>query len=707
MSPGEVAGRVQRRAVVLVDDASWRRAHGLWRRAWEPEGERILRPGSLAESPLGVMTPDRAALLGPESGAAAQEVLGRADAALAGRVGLLGYPEVELEPEFDRDHFTGRRWPDQHGKLLDYRTAQYGDPKWIWELNRCQELPLLCVAWLLSGEERYARTALERMLAWLGGSSPGRGIAWSNGFEAGLRGISFALSFDALRGSKQLDADHARRILLGLWQHGRYIVQDHSFGSSANNHLVGEAAGLATIALLAPELRASDSWLRRALSWLDGESDRQILPDGTGAEQAFTYHLFVVDLLLLVVALLEARGRTVPLAIRAALERSADALALQVGPGEPDPAYGDSDDGRAFVLDGADARTAAGVAASLASCLGHGGAKRLAGRPDAASLLLFGEAGRMRFDLTEAAHAPGSGLLAGSGLVVLRRAVRRVTFDAGPLGYLAIAAHGHADALSVTISDGEQELVSDPGTGSYFGDRARRWAFRGTPFHATVSVDGEDQAVQAGPFLWREHYGCTLQHLDLERGIAIAEHDGYRLLPDPVRHRRAIVAFEDGALLVYDRLDAQAAHDYAQTWPLHPSLDVRRRSEHLIGAHTSGSPRLLLALAPGETSVQILRGEVDPLAGWWSRRLEAAEPATAIRQSCTRAGGAELAALLVSQPRPDPPDPALRLESKSGVTRIELSLDGSQRLVELDLDRRRDPVRIETSGSTQAEEVTR
>ena len=33
------------------------------------------------------------------------------------------------------------------------------------------------------------------------------------------------------------------------------------------------------------------------------------------------------------------------------------------------------------------------------------------------------------------------------GLVVLRRGPRRITIDTGPLGYLSIAAHGHATRL--------------------------------------------------------------------------------------------------------------------------------------------------------------------------------------------------------------------------------------------------------------------
>ena len=41
--------------------------------------------------------------------------------------------------------------------------------------------------------------------------------------------------------------------------------------------------------------------------------------------------------------------------------------------------------------------------------------------------------------------------------------------DIGALGYLSIAAHGHADALAVTLNKDGEEIISDPGTGSYHG----------------------------------------------------------------------------------------------------------------------------------------------------------------------------------------------------------------------------------------------
>ena len=77
----------------------------------------------------------------------------------------------------------------------------------------------------------------------------------------------------------------------------------------------------------------------------------------------------------------------------------------------------------------------------------------------------------------------------------------KLIMDAGPLGFLSIAAHGHADCLSLLLSVSGKELLVDPGTYCYHTEREWRDYFRGTAAHNTVRVDGIDQSQIAGAFL--------------------------------------------------------------------------------------------------------------------------------------------------------------------------------------------------------------
>jgi uncharacterized heparinase superfamily protein len=672
MSAGEAAARSERALVELTDGVLFAAAPRLWRARWEPARERLLTTPPVRR-PIGFMVPDRGPELRARFPDAAEALLERAERTLARRVKFFGYPEVTLNgiPD-DVDPFTRRRWPNRHAKRIDYRRSEVGDPKWIWELHRCQDLSVLAAAWLADGDDRHGRAATERLLAWIRAHPPGRGMPWSSGFEAAMRAIALVLTVDALRGSTLLDDDDLESALVSLWQHGRWITRDPSTGSSANNHRIGELVGLVLIGSLAPELRAAPHWVSLGLEGLAREAALQIRPDGTSAEQAFSYHLFVADLLLLSVAVLDATGHSVPEEVTAAIVRSGDALWAQLGEHEPTPTYGDTDDGRAFVLDAAKLRDPRGVASCIAARFRHPAAKRMSEGLHPSALWLFGPEGAERFDQTDPAPAPGSVTLPNGGLTILRHARRRVIFDHGPHGYRALAAHGHADALRVDVSLAENELVVDPGVGSYFARPPFRSAFRGTGLHATVSVDERDSSESGGPFLWTRHARTRVLALDLERGFVVAEHDGYARLDDPVTHRRAVIALADGSLLVVDRLEAKGVHRYSQRWPLHPSLELEACSPERIVARRDGAGVLVGVSLREEASVTATRGQVEPPLGWWSERLESVVPSWLVSVDAEACGPFEIVTIVVPFDKEAPAE-----------TRVDTTVTGAGTLVEV------------------------
>jgi Heparinase II/III-like protein/Heparinase II/III N-terminus len=570
---------------------------------------------------------ERAATIVAADPAAAAAVVAAADRILAGRVQYFGYPEVELPRPVDWHHdpVTDTRWPRIAASRLDHRSAP-GDAKWIWELNRLQHLPWLAEAWLFTGEQRYAETAFEHLDSWLAQNPPGEGIAWRGAFEAGVRLISVAVALQGLRDSDLLTAARYGSTVRLLAESMRRCWTDRSRFSSANNHLVGELAGLAVGALLLPELAGSSRRLRCALDGLAREADLQVLPDGAGAEQAFAYQLFTGDLLLVVAALLRLDGRMVPPAITAALRRSADYLAALVDDGDPVPRYGDDDEGFALRLDIEPVPDVRRHLAAVAAVTGDAQAARCG----VAGLTAAWFAGATPAPAIGTAPAPASRHFPHGGLVVLRSAGRRLTMDVGPLGYLAIAAHGHADALAVTLSVDGQELIGDPGAGSYYGHPDWRAVHRSTVAHATVTVDGCDQSVTGGAFLWTEKATTTLRGVDVAAGLVDAEHDGYQRLEAPVRHRRWLVAAPElPTILVVDQLIGSGTHEIRTSWPLHPDLDVTAdqggSATHLVSVGQRPLLHLAHAATAELTRVEV-RGDEATGLGWWSQRLESRRP---------------------------------------------------------------------------------
>lgn len=638
MQPTEVAWRVRRlaqgAAVPVADRAARRRLPqdpGAW--------ERMLADFRGASDRPVLLDRDRARRIAELDPSGTAGLVAAAERVVAGRVRYFGYPEVQLSEPVDWHHdpLRGYDWPRIASSRLDHRTAP-ADPKWVWELNRLQHLPWLAEAWLLTGREEFAETAFAHLESWLEQCPVGVGIAWRGAFEAGVRAISVLVALQGLRDSPLLTSDLFRRVVETMEASGRACWRERSLFSSANNHLVGEIAGLATIGLLLPELPRAARWVERAVALLSQEADLQLLPDGAGAEQAVGYQMFTAELLLVVLVLLRAGGRTEPERLAAGVRRSARYLAGVVGDGDPAPRYGDDDEGFALRLGPEEVRTVRdhlGIVAAYGAPEAEGA---VAGGLTAQWYAAATRAGSQATRLVGDDPLPPSFLAPDGGLVVLRGGGERVTVDVGPLGYLSLAAHGHADALAVTWSIDGEEVVGDPGTGSYYGHPDWREVHRGTLVHPTVAVDDLDQSVIAGAFMWAERASVTRHHVDVAAGVVDAEHDGYTRLEEPVVHRRWVrAAPSEGGLLVVDVLEGRGRHRARVSWPLAPGLSGEPVTDGFL-VRRAGRPVAQIASAgtAGLDHAAVVGDEVSH-QGWWSERLEQRELSHLLFSTCEAA----------------------------------------------------------------------
>ena len=163
-----------------------------------------------------------------------------------------------------------------------------------------------------------------------------------------------------------------------------------------------------------------------------------------------------------------------------------------------------------------------------------------------------------------------------------------MTVDTGELGYLSLAAHGHADALSVRLSVAGQPILVDRGTCTYNADPAWRHYFRGTLAHNTVTMDGADQSSYGGPFLWLRHAKTQLDEFssDDRSGVVDAWHDGYQHGNNPVVHRRR-VEWQGGArrFVVIDELRGNGTHEVAIAWHFDPACQIELIATRRVFRH--------------------------------------------------------------------------------------------------------------------------
>ncbi|WEZ85858.1 heparinase II/III-family protein (plasmid) [Rhizobium sp. 32-5/1] len=135
---------------------------------------------------------------------------------------------------------------------------------------------------------------------------------------------------------------------------------------------------------------------------------------------------------------------------------------------------------------------------------------------------------------------------ADGGYTVIREAREghdvHIIMDHAPLGYLSIAAHGHADALSLVVTVDGKPLFIDPGTYLYHSGGAWRDWFRSTRAHNTLALAGSDQSIMSGAFNWSHKAAATLELIEEGRNWRIvASHDGYQKRFGCL-HRRTVTA---------------------------------------------------------------------------------------------------------------------------------------------------------------------
>ena len=228
-------------------------------------------------------------------------VLERAERIRLGQFDLLGRFGLDCGVPIDwhRDPVSGMRPGREHWSRIDFLSPEVaGEYKLIWELNRHQYFATLGKAYWYTGDERYATTFVEHLMAWMDANPPKRGINWSSSLEVAFRAIAWIWGLYFFKTSPALTEATFRRTLKFLFLHGRHIETYLSTYYSPNTHLTGEALGLLYLGTLFPEFRDAARWRRRGWSILVEQLDKHVRPDGSYFEQSTYYHVYALDMLL-------------------------------------------------------------------------------------------------------------------------------------------------------------------------------------------------------------------------------------------------------------------------------------------------------------------------------------------------------------------------------------------------------------------------
>jgi hypothetical protein len=463
--------------------------------------------------------------------------------------------------------------------------SEAGDPdiRTVWEKGRLQQASIKLIN---PDAEKFEKQAGKKaVLDWLQNNPFLQGPHFMSAMECGLR---IPVFFYCLKNGLHLCDEEKNILLRAIYEHGWWIERNLSLYASNGNHTICESIGLIFAGAVFRNHSDGRRWMRSAHRLLDIELIHQVLEDGGPVEQSLAYHRFVLDLYWLAYWFLIENQLHNCINWKVKLEAGEAFLKAFSVTEHQYPSIGDSDDGYAVAPGVAPIRSKERTVTDPVNTFTESG-----------YTVIRGEAG-----------------------IVL-------TFDHGPLGMAPLYNHGHADALSITLSVGGMQIFVDPGTYRYNNVPEWRRYFKSTRAHNTVTIDGYDQAVQETGFIWGKPYEASLIRKQTgDNWIQLqASHDGYKRLRDSVVHSRTLFVEDDKIILIRDSFEGQEIYDFELNFHLHPEA-VAAEIDGWIKI-TAGDERIFLSLVEGG-NFGIIHASGMPIHGWYSPAYGVKVPTTVL-----------------------------------------------------------------------------
>jgi len=488
---------------------------------------------------------------------------------VSGEPGVSGTAEAILR---DRFSFLSE---ERELTQIDW-SFEYVSPLWTYHLSYFDYAVDLTRAWLTTDDQRFGDRYVHLWTSWLEAAE--RGAARIEPYPTSVRCLNALRSLWLVE--HRLPDAFADRLLGAT--HAQLAWLSHNLERHLRaNHLQKNLTALAW-GFLVFDGPVAATW-ERHLTELWNELREQVLPDGGHFERSPMYHAAALADFLRTLALCRAAGVDVPEDVPDRLRAMTDALRYLSRPDGTFHLLNDAANGERPSRDE--------VMALAAQVLGTP-----AGEPDGA------------FALKDTGYFGVIDAAAGHRLVI----------DAGPLGPSYQPGHAHCDMLSFELDLGGRPVVVDSGLHGYDGDPYREYV-RSTRAHNTVAIDGRDQHEMWATFrvarrgeILRADFGPTGDGGFEFRGACRHYHDRRAV------HHRAIV-LGAGGLEVTDRVEGASGRSITSWLHLHPDFELEPVHEGFVVRARTSEPATAHARIEvfGVDEMRVLRGERDPVQGWF------------------------------------------------------------------------------------------
>ena len=491
--------------------------------------------------------------------------------------------------------------PYQFKNEIDWKAMPNGDEEWCYMLNRHKYWIDLGKAYLLTGNEKYAKGFVKQVTHWIANNPLDdslKNYSWRR-IEAGIRCENWIKSFEYVKKSKSITPAFLSKFLESLYQQGVYINSAFSGFSQTSNWGVLEYQGLFNLSLFLDDFKIAPQWQTDAIDKLTTCINLQILEDGTQWEQSPMYHNEVFHCYMNVNLLSQQKGIKLPEVLVKKTKEMAYANVKWQKPNYHQPLLGDSDD--------TDLR---GLLTLAASIFNDPVLKsRAFNTLDYETLFIKGmENNKIYENIPSKFPDFLSAYQQSSGDFYMRSSWEAdATYTSFHLKKLG-CGHGHDNLLHFTIFANGRDYLIDGGRFSYVDNEWREF-FKNNKSHNTLGVDDLTNSIYKDSWLntFEARSQGVYTKITTDFDYAEAENTAYKRLVDPVFIKRRMLYLKPDVWLVFDSFSANGNHAYAQYFNF-PNKNIQIENEGLTTTYADTNLRIQ----------PIKASEIKLSDAWWS-----------------------------------------------------------------------------------------
>jgi hypothetical protein len=491
-----------------------------------------------------------------------------------------------------------KEWPKQFAYGLTYKqNDDIGDARVNWELNRHYQFTILAKNYYITRNPEYLKELQELFYNWNEENRFLTGISWVSVMEISIRALSWIITLEFLNiSSLDKNLEFLKDIDTGILNMVEYTYRHHSKYSSANNHLIVEM----TVIGIAGVIYGKKEWYETAIITLNEQLFLQNYSDGVNKEQALHYQCFVMEAVTLLMIILKRNKIPFPHSWNELLGKMSEFIADNMDTNLSVFQLGDCDEGKLLDLNGLHSNHYKYTLELTSLYL----KKRYIPLKEVHENINWLYSEEEIEEINQVYENSGSKCYKSGGYTIIKHFGENniiLVLDHAELGFGNIAAHGHADALSFTMSVNGYKVFIDPGTYIYHVKIDERNYFRRTINHNTICINNKDQSELRGAFLWgkKAQVHVTECRLDGNNEVVSAWHDGYA----PITHKRRLGFNNSNTLMIDDYLDGEN-FEWCFTLMLHPDINITQIIKNKVVLTTSNNDQVFLRTSDEDEFLQ-------------------------------------------------------------------------------------------------------